>query len=302
MTEPPAPPLRPTPSSPLVAIVLINYNGWAHTEACLDSLAGLEYPHTEVLLVDNGSTDDSLERMGERHPANNVLPIPHNVGFTAANNVGTREALRRGADYIWFLNNDTSVDPGALSALLRVMEARPRVGAAAPVLYDMRAPGRVQAWGGGVIDLWRGTARLALEPTEGSRLDFLSGTSLLVRRRATETVGLLDERYFMYWEDADFSLRLRRAGWELAVAEDARVWHLGSASLGENTLTHKSVSWEQNFTKSAVRFFCRHAPLPPVPLLAGPGFYLLKRVLRGQWARAGAVARGGWLAFQRSAR
>ncbi|MFC4637075.1 glycosyltransferase family 2 protein [Deinococcus hohokamensis] len=288
-------------SAPRVGIVVINYNGWGHTDTCLRSLAALDYPAAEVILVDNGSTDDSLSQLQARYPDLPVIRIPDNVGFTAANNVGTREALRRGADYVWFLNNDTTVDPGVLSALVKVAEEHPHLGAVASVLYFMREPDRVQGWGGGWVDLWRGKAELFQAPVPWPHLDFLSGTSLLVRRRALEDLNLLDERYFMYWEDADFSFRLRRAGWGLGVADAARTWHLGAASMGLSTLNHKSLDWELNFTKSAVRFFCRHSPVPLVPLLAGPGLYLIKRVLRGQWARAAAVARGGWLAFRRVA-
>ncbi|MVN87158.1 glycosyltransferase [Deinococcus sp. HMF7620] len=296
----PAPGVQPA-APPLVGIVVINYNGWGHTDTCLRSLAALDYPRADVVLVDNGSTDDSVAQLQARYPDLPILQIPVNVGFTAANNVGTREALRRGADHVWFLNNDTTVDPGVLSALVEVAGGHPGLGAVASVLYSMREPEQVQGWGGGWIDLWRGQAELFQAPVPWAQLDFLSGTSLLVRRRALDEVGLLDERYFMYWEDADFSLRLRRAGWGLGVAAAARTWHLGAASMGLSTLTHKSLDWELNFTKSGVRFFRRHAPVPLVPLLAGPGLYLLKRMLRGQWSRAGAVARGGWLAFRRAA-
>ncbi|MFC4427044.1 glycosyltransferase family 2 protein [Deinococcus navajonensis] len=288
-------------SAPRVGIVVINYNSWEHTDACLRSLAALDYPHAEVVLVDNGSTNDSVRQLKARFPDQPIMRIPSNVGFTAANNVGTREALRRGAEYVWFLNNDTTVDPTVLSELVKVAQEHPHLGAVGSVLYDMHGPERVQGWGGGWVNLWRGQAELYLSPVPWSQLDFLCGTSLLVRRRAMEEVGLLDERYFMYWEDADFSFRLRHAGWGLGVAQAARTWHLGAASTGLSTLTHKSLDWELNFTKSAVWFFRRHAPVPLIPLLAGPGLYLIKRVLRGQWTRAAAVARGGWLAFRPTA-
>ncbi|UBV44313.1 glycosyltransferase family 2 protein (plasmid) [Deinococcus taeanensis] len=297
MTDPAASALP----APRVGIVVINYNGWGHTDTCLRSLAALDYPDAEVVLVDNGSTDDSVARLRERYPDLPVIWIPTNVGFTAANNVGTREALRRGADYVWFLNNDTTVDPGVLRALVGAAQASPRLGAVGSVLYCMREPEQVQGWGGGWVDLRRGRAEMYQAPVSSAQLDFLSGTSLLVRRAALEEVGLLDERYFMYWEDADFSFRLRRAGWQLGVADTARTWHLGAASMGLSTLNHKSLDWELNFTKSAVRFFLRHSTFPVAPLLAGPGLYLVKRLLRGQWPRAAAVARGGWLAFRRAA-
>ncbi|WP_102127679.1 glycosyltransferase family 2 protein [Deinococcus planocerae] len=283
---------------PPVTIVLINYNGWRLTDACLDSLRRLDYPAFQVVVVDNGSTDDSLARLRERWPDLDLVEITPNVGFTAANNVGARRALEQGAEYVWFLNNDTLVDPPALSSLVSTLEAGPRVGAAASVLYDMDPPERVQCWGGGFVRLWGGVADGYFGPVPQERLHFLSGTSWLVRRTVLERLGLFDEGFFMYWEDADFSFRLRAAGWQLAVAQGSRVWHIGSASMGEgNSRTHKSETFELNFTRSAVRFFRKHAPVPLVPLLAGPGFHLAKRVLRGQWGRARAVARGAWEGF-----
>ncbi|GAA5534562.1 glycosyltransferase family 2 protein [Deinococcus aluminii] len=293
--------MNSSPPCPRVAIIVINYNGWRLTDACLTSLRDLAYPNARVLVVDNGSTDDSLARLRERWPDLELIEITHNVGFTAANNVGARRALQGEAEFLWFLNNDTVVDPHALSELVTTLEADARRGAAASVLYDMQAPERVQAWGGGFVRLWHGDADGHFGPVPEERLHFLIGTSCLVRRAAIEAVGLLDERFFMYWEDADFCFRLRAAGWRLAVADGSRVWHVGSASMGDNnSRTHKSETFELQFTKSAVRFFRKHAPVPLVPLLAGPGFYLLKRVLRGQWARARAVARGAWLGLRRS--
>lgn len=287
-------------SSSPVTVVVINYNGWQLTDACLTSLRDVQYPDLRVVVVDNGSTDDSLVQLRERWSALELVEIPHNVGFTAANNVGARWALQSDAEYLWFLNNDTVVERGALAELVATLEADVRIGAAASVLYHMRDPGEVQAWGGGTVRLWGGLASMHLKPVPEARLDFLGGTSCLVRRTALEQVGLLDERFFMYWEDADFCFRLRAAGWRLAVAADSRVWHVGSASMGDNnTRTHKSEAFELHFTKSAVHFFRKHAPVPLIPLLVGPGFYLVKRVLRGQWARARAVARGAWLGLRR---
>lgn len=289
-------------SAPSVHVIVVNYNGWQHAEKCLASLARSEYPALRVLVVDNGSTDGSVARLRERFPELDILEIEHNVGFTAANNAGARRALAARPDYLWFLNNDTTVDSRALCELVAVAEADAGVGAAASVLYHMRDPNAVQAWGGGFVRLWGGTADMYLAPVPAARLHFLAGTSLLVRRAAIERVGLLDERYFMYWEDTDFCFRLRGAGWRLAVADRSKVWHYGSASMGENTRAQKSPEFELRFTQSAVRFFRQYAPIPPVPLVAGIGVHLAKRVLRGQWPRARAIVRGGLAALRGTSR
>lgn len=282
-----------------VAIVIVNYNGWRLTHDCLSSLQDLEYTSFQIVVVDNGSTDDSVTCLREKWPNLDLIEIEHNVGFTAANNMGGRRALEGDAEYVWFLNNDTVVDPGALSELVATLEADPRAGAAASVLYEMRTPEQVQVWGGGFVRLWSGTANTYFGPVPEKDLHFLAGTSWLIRRHVLETLGLFDERFFMYWEDADFSFRLRSAGWRLAVATRSRVWHVGSASMGDSSPTHKSEVFELTFTRSTVHFLRKHAPVPLVPLLAGPGFYLIKRVLRGQWGRARAVASGALQGLQR---
>ncbi|ADV65813.1 glycosyltransferase family 2 protein [Deinococcus maricopensis] len=279
------------PHRPRVAIILVNYNNAALTDACLASLQTLTHPH-DVIVVDNGSTDDSLAHLRARHPDLHLVHFPVNVGFTAANNAGCRAALTQPVEYLWFLNNDTVVAPDALTELVAAARADPALGAVSSLLYEMREPERLQSTGGGHVRLWRGTAELHTHDVPAGELHFVAGTSLLVRRAAIDAVGLLDEGFFMYWEDADFSFRLRRAGWTIAVAPRARVWHLGCASMGQSTREHKSLAWELHFTRSAVRFFRKHAPLPIAPLLLGPGLYLVKRVLRRQWPRARAVASG----------
>ncbi|CAM4015526.1 glycosyltransferase family 2 protein [Deinococcus marmoris] len=278
--------------SPTVTVVVINYNQTDLTLACLASLSALHTPLARVVVVDNGSFDDSVARLQGHVPAADLLVLPVNVGFTAANNAGCRFALQTGEPaYVWFLNNDTLVDPGALDALVNILRARPQVGAAASVLYDMGTD-RVQAYGGGWIDLWAGRAQMFTAPVPEERFDFVAGTSLLVRVTAIAQVGLLDERFFMYWEDADFSFRLRRAGWTLTVAPESTVWHLGGASTGVNTVKRKSVTFERYFSQSTVVFYRKHSRIPAVPLLRGLGWYFVKRLIKREWPQARAIVQG----------
>ncbi|MDA8152505.1 MAG: glycosyltransferase family 2 protein [Acidithiobacillus sp.] len=264
-------------AEPTVYIILLNWHGWRDTIACLDSLASLDYTNYRVLVVDNGSTDDSVARIRAAHPEAPIIETGRNLGFSGGCNVGVRHALEEGTDYIWLLNNDTTVDFQALSAMVAVAEANPRVGAIGSVLYYLDNPKDIQAWGGGRVCFWSGRTRHHLGPVPGARLHYLTAASILLRRRALEEVGLLDENtFFMYWEDTDFSFRLRKAGWHLAVADQSIVLHREHAATGKG-----SPLLDYYFNESAVRFFRRYASIPAWPISIGVLGRLAKRVLRG---------------------
>ncbi len=272
------------PRGKLTSIVVLNWQGWRDTLTCLASLQKLRYPHYEVIAVDNGSEDDSVAQIRTAYPHITVLETEYNRGFAGGNNVGIRHALSRGASYIWLLNNDTVVDPDSLEAMVAVAEADAGVGAVGVVLYDMSNPEHIQVWGGGRVNMWLGRSRYCTTPAPPDRLDYVTGASLFVRREVFERVGLLDDGFFMYWEDTDFAFRLTRAGYRMAVAEQARVWHKESASTGKD-----SAALDVYFNSSAVRFFKRYSRLAFVPIALGVGGKILRRALQGDWERARAV-------------
>ena len=268
-----------------VDVVVLNWNGWQDTIACLASLQLLDYPAFDLLVVDNGSTDESVDQIKKAMPSVEVLQAGSNLGFGGGCNVGIRHALARGADYVWLVNSDATVDPGALSALVRLADQDLTLGSVGSVLYEADQVDRIQLWGGGRVNLWLGGSRHRISP---GAIDFISGAAILLRRGALEDVGLFDqESFFMYWEDTDLGFRLRRAGWQLAVADDSRIWHKQSASLGKN-----SPSLDEYFIRSQVRFLRRYAPLPLVPLFFMIGRVLAKRIMLGDMSRARAVLRG----------
>ncbi|MDD2923603.1 glycosyltransferase family 2 protein [Rhodoferax sp.] len=268
-----------------VDVVVLNWNGWRDTLGCIASLQKLEYPNFSLIVVDNGSTDGSAEHLLRHQPGLELLQTGANLGFGGGCNVGIRKALERGADYVWLINSDATVDPQALSEMVAVAEQNPAVGAVGSVLYEVAPADQVQLWGGGKVQLWRGGSRHQRQPAE---LDFVSGASLLLRREALQAIGLFDEQsFFMYWEDTDLGFRLRQAGWRLAVAAGSRVWHQQSASLGQG-----SPLLDEYFTRSGVRFLRRHAPLPWFSVSVMVGLMLLKRLFAGQLARVRAVIKG----------
>lgn len=248
-------------ATPSVSIVLVNWNRPTDTIACLDSLRSLTYRNFYTIVVDNDSSDDSVQRIAAAHPEAQLLRSASNIGFSGGCNIGIRQGLETGADHIWLLNNDTKVEPDALTEMVDVAESDVRIGAVGSILYYMDRPEQIQAWGGGTINLWTGRSR---HRRRAGDLDYITGASMLLRKEALNSVGLLDDGFFLYWEDTDLCFRIRAAGWRLAVAERSHVFHKESASSGRG-------SSQQNryFNTSALRFHRKHAMLPFFPILLG---------------------------------
>jgi GT2 family glycosyltransferase len=270
-----------------VWVLVLNWNNAKVTNECLASLQGLEYDNFKVIVLDNGSTDGSVECIRERFPELEIRELGANLGFAGGNNAGIRAALARGAEYVWLLNNDTTVDPKALRAMVGRAEADRRIGAVGSAIYYAAEPERLQVWGGGYVNFWLGRSRHFLNPVPDEKIQFLTGASLLLRRSVLESVGLLDEGFFLYWEDGDYCFRMRHAGWRLAVAGDSMVWHKETATAGK-----KSVFLDTNFNKSAVRFFRANSPAPLISIWVGVVLRIAKRALVGDWARVRAVWMG----------
>jgi GT2 family glycosyltransferase len=215
-----------------VVIIVLNWNGLADTLKCLESLVCLDYPDYKVVVVDNGSTDGSPAHIRERFPDVALIENGENLGFAGGNNVGLRWALGQGADYVLLLNNDTEVAKDSLSLLVKAAEADQRIGVAGPTVCYYDRPPIIWSAGGG-IDWRRGkTWMMGLnEPDIGQfgedprEVDFVTGCVLLVRARAVEEVGELDERFFMYYEDTEWCVRIARAGYCIVHVPRAKVWH-----------------------------------------------------------------------------
>lgn len=269
----------------LVYVVVLNWNGWRDTILCIESLQKQDYPNFKLLIIDNGSTDGSVDHIRELMSEVEIIQTGANLGFGGGCNVGMRLAIERGADFVWLINSDATVDANALAALVHCAESNPLCGAVGAVIYESDQTEQIQLFGGGTVSLWFGQSH---HRTEAGPLDFISGASLLIRRTAVEDVGFFDDAlFFMYWEDTDLSFRLRRAGWQLAVANEARVWHKQAASLGKH-----SPLLDEYFARSGVRFLKRYAPLPFVSIAVMLSLRLAKRLFHGDIQRAKAVLRG----------
>jgi len=227
-------------TAPPVALIVLTWNQRDLTLDCLASLAGLDYPadRLEVVVVDNGSVDGTAEAVEERYPRVAVLRNGQNLGFAEGNNVGIRYALEGTAEYIMLLNNDTVVDPHMLQELLAVLDAQPDVGIVGPKMLYFD-PSDVIWCAGNRIDLQRGSSiRLQAEQPDDESLqepqdvDFITACGICLRRRVIEEIGLLDPRFFIYYEETDWCTRARAAGWRIQYAPRARLWHKVSAAMG----------------------------------------------------------------------
>jgi GT2 family glycosyltransferase len=276
-----------TAQSPAVICVLLNWNGWRDTLACLRALAASDYPNMSLLVIDNGSTDGSVEHIRRAHPDIRLIETGRNLGFGAGANVGLRHALESHVDYVWLLNNDTEPHPQALSELVTKAGGNPALGAVGSVMRYLHDPQRIQAWGGGRVSEWVGRSIHAVTPQADDWFDYITAASVLLSRRALEDVGLFDERFFLYWEDVDLAFRLRARGWRLGVAANSSVLHKENASTGgdRNVVARHS-------TASGLRFLSKYSPLPWLSIPLFICMRAARRLSSGQIRDIGSVTAG----------
>jgi GT2 family glycosyltransferase len=219
---------------PMIWTIIINWKCAEETCACLASLTPTVDPFT-VIVIDNGSADGSVELIRARFPAVTLLPISANLGFAKAANIGIAHALAGGADGVLLLNNDTTVAPDAVVRLAEQLAGSDHIGVLSAKVFLTDQPGRLWSAGGvyrdhNAIDL--GSGELDQGQFDHTQLDFVYGCAMLLSARMLYAIGGFDERFFMYYEDVDLCLRARTAGYQVALAPDAHVWHLGSRSTG----------------------------------------------------------------------
>ena len=223
-------------TTPTVCIVVLNWNRREDTLDCLASLERLDYASHWTLVVDNGSTDGSIEAIESAYPTVEIIQTSANLGYAEGNNVGLHEALSRGTDYALVLNNDTIVAPDMLSRLIEASEDDDHVGAAGPTILFHEAPDTIWS-AGGDFDWRRGkpVLRGLHERDEGQfadvkPVDYLPGSAILMRRATLEQIGGFEPRYFLYYEDNDWCLRAQRQGYTIVHVPKARLWHKISLS------------------------------------------------------------------------
>lgn len=220
-----------------------------------------------------------------------------NTGYAGGNNVGLRYILAQGdAGYVWVLNNDTVVDPGALSALVSAAEADPQVGLWGSTVRYYYEPRQIQALGGGRYSRWTGISRYVTIASPGEEcLDYILGASTLVPLRFLREVGLMTEDYFLYFEELDWAERGRRAGFRMGVCPESVVYHKEGASTGiAKDPRQKSPFADYYVMRNRILFARRFHPWTRFSIYAGVLLSLLLRLRRGQGRNAYVIGKLWW--------
>ena len=243
---------------PRLSIVIVSFNARAEIEACLQSLVAHKpaIDH-EILVVDNASSDDTVDVVRDRWPGVRLFEAGENVGFSRANNIGIRHSF---GELVLLLNGDTIVPRGALDALVTVLDRRRDVAIVGPRLVDEH--GRAELSFGRMISplnelrqKLRARANVERLTSREREVDWVSGACLLVRRADADAVGLLDERFFMYTEDVDFCAAIRARGRRVLFTPAAQIVHLR----GRSRQTAPDAT-EAAYRRSQVAFYEKHHP------------------------------------------
>ena len=297
---------------PLVCALILNYNGRDLLEKLLSTFGKTSYQNYRLIVIDNGSTDGSMEGFGKAHPEAELLSLPQNRGFSGGNNAGIRHAIERyNPAYVLLLNNDMEVlEPGWMSELVRAAESEPRAGA---VGCKLLMPGGLIQHAGGRFSPKDVTSHPSYkEKDDGSHdqvsdADFVTGACLLIKREALAKAGLLDEAYNpIYFEDCDYCARVRKAGYRVIYDGKARMQHFNPRSPEKPFAldNRKFNPWNSN----RVRFVLLDLPFYWWPLIFPRillGIILARdengrmHLAPGPHARLAAVLRGFWSAISR---
>lgn len=217
---------------PLVYIILLVWNGYEDTIECIESLLKITYKSYKIVIVDNASTNNSVEILKKRFPTIKLLVNKENLGFSGGCNVGIKYALKNNADYVLLLNNDTSVDKNFLSELVKVGEENKDIGILSPFIYYKDKQNTI--WSSGLnLDLkigWPFVDSLQKKIDNGQyktirTVDFLTGCSMLIKKNVFVKVGLFRKEYFLYIEDMDFSVRAKKNNFYLCSVPMSKIWH-----------------------------------------------------------------------------
>ena len=280
---------------PNVGIVISNYNGWQDTVRCLESLEKQTYTDFEILLLDDASTNDSVQQL-QQHltPRTVFLPQAANSGFAAVNNVGMRRALADGCNWVLLLNNDTVAAPDFLETLLR---ETPAGTVSCPKMLFLDPPDEIWFAGGeldratGKVRHLGGHAKDGPAFAEKKQVRFITFCCVLLPRSVIEAVGFLDETLFMYCEDVDYCIRLADAGVPLWFLPDAKIWHKAGGSAGGMLSVYY-------ITRNTLYLTCKGKTPVEIrlrtllPLLTGAARYALTKVLGRKKGRSYGAYRG----------
>lgn len=238
-------------TSPKVFVIVLNYNGIETLSTCLTSIFQSNYNNFEVVVIDNNSKDGSFEKARHNFSRAHFIKNSSNIGFAQGNNVGIRFALEKFADYVFLLNNDATIEPTSLTTLIKNAEKNSRAGILSPIIK--KADGNSIWFAGGNLNFkkMRAEHNFDIASSQPYNTQYLSGCAMLIKKEVFKKIGLFDERYFLYYEDADLSFRAMKAGFDLLVVPQSSVVHLEQS----NEKNNSKIYW---LVLSGLIFFLTH--------------------------------------------
>ena len=230
---------------PKIAIIIINWNTFQLTFNCLKSLEACSYNNISFFLVDNGSIDGSGDKIALEFPEVNYIKNEKNEGFTGANNLALKAILEQDFDYVLLLNNDTEVKPNFLSLLEAKMNSDDKLAATQPLILNFKNKDTI--WNaGGSFNTFFGLTKTRLKGmifnpqlNIETSTQWITGCCILVKTSVVKQVGLLDNRFFAYFEDVDWSIRMTNLGYKLAVVPESIIYHHTSGSTKKNNASNE---------------------------------------------------------------
>ncbi len=244
------------PISPKIFAIILGWNSRDDTLECLSSFKDHLFPNWQIVLVDNASTDNTVATVRAQFPNVHIIENKCNLGYAEGNNVGIRYALEQDAKYVFLLNNDTIVPPSTLKQLLEVAEANSNIGILCPRIISYHDHSRQYV---GARILWENGVGVEIERSpeglpEFLETDYAPGCALLIRSRVIREIGLLASDFFAYFEDVDWSLRCRQAGYRVVVVPQAAIFHKGTMDQSDR----KSATAEFYFRRNQFLFMRKY--------------------------------------------
>ena len=250
-----------------VNIFILNWNGRDLILDCLSSFQKISYSNANIIVIDNGSTDDSVVSIKEQYPEIDIIEFPINMGFAGGNNAGFQSATSK-ADYTIFLNNDTIVDSNFIEPLINELEKNSNTKQTAPKIYYADKPKTIW-FSGGIVNLWTGMIRhIGIRKKDSHNysknriIDYATGCCVCMRTKEFESIGMFDESFAMYAEDVDLSLRFKKIGGCIVFISESKVWHKVSASMGGQFSIAK---WKRKLM-GKIKLIAKHSKFYQIPL------------------------------------
>jgi len=225
-------------NQPRVCIIILNYNGFEDTVECINSLKDLTYQNIDIVLVDNCSTDGSVQMLESACPDIKVIRTERNLGYAGGNNAGIKYALENSAEYICLLNNDVVVEKDFLERVIEKIEVDGKIGIAGPKVCEYYDRDTIQSTGS-AIKLYTGrvprlnSGKKSSDLTEDLYVDYIGGACLIIKREVIESIGFIPEEYFLFFEETEWCLRAKKAGYRIMCVCSSRVFHKGSSSVSK---------------------------------------------------------------------